>query len=46
MARRATGQVIAPIGKQRSWAIRFRAYGRRWLVTLGHSADGWDPPGA
>jgi hypothetical protein len=28
MARQATGQVVEPDGKQRSWAIRFRAYGK------------------
>ena len=36
MARRPTGQVIEPNGqRQRSWAIRFRAYGERRFVTLG-----------
>jgi integrase len=34
MARRPTGQVIPPDGKQRSWAIRFRAYGKREFVSL------------
>jgi integrase len=42
MARRATGQVIPPKGKQRSWALRFRAYGQREYVTLGRPEDGWD----
>ena len=42
MARRATGQVIEPNGKQRSWALRFRAYGRRRFVTLGRPEDGWN----
>ncbi len=42
MARKATGQVIPPDGKQRSWAIRFRAYGKRRFVTLGRPEDGWD----
>lgn len=41
MARKATGQVIAPKGSQRSWAIRFRAYGRRHFVGLGRPEDGW-----
>jgi integrase len=42
MARKATGQVIAPKGKQqRSWAIRFPAYGKRQFVTLGRPEDGW-----
>ena len=39
MARKATGQVIAPKGKQKSWALRFRAYGKRRWVTLGK--EGW-----
>lgn len=42
MARAATGQVIEPGGKQRSWALRFRAYGRRRYVTLGTAEDGWN----
>jgi hypothetical protein len=41
VARRATGQVIPPGGKQRSWAIRFRAYGKRRFVSLGRPEDGW-----
>jgi integrase len=43
MARTATGQVIPPNGsRQRSWAIRFRAYGERRFVTLGPPEEGWD----
>lgn len=42
MARNATGQVVEPTGKQRSWAIRFRAYGKRHYVSLGRPEDGWD----
>jgi integrase len=43
MARHATGQVVAPGSKrQRSWAIRFRAYGKRRFVTLGRPEEGWD----
>jgi integrase len=42
MARRPTGQVIPPNGKQRSWAIRFRAYGKREFVSLGKPEDGWN----
>ncbi|HVC07989.1 MAG TPA: tyrosine-type recombinase/integrase [Solirubrobacterales bacterium] len=43
MARPATGQVIAPGGeRQPSWAIRFRAYGRRRFITLGRDVDGWN----
>ena len=41
MARPATGQVIAPTNG-RGWAIRFRAYGVRRSLTLGHPEDGWD----
>ena len=37
-----TGQVLPPKGKQRSWAIRFRAYGKRRYMTLGRSDEGWD----
>jgi integrase len=46
MPRAATGQVVAPGGKQRSWALRFRAYGKRRFVTLGRPEDGWDRPRA
>lgn len=42
MARKATGQVIEPGGKQRSWALRFHAYGKRRFVSLGRPEDGWD----
>src|SRR4051794_10437309 len=38
---RATGQVIAPNGRQRSWAIRFRAYGTRHFLSLGRPEEGW-----
>jgi len=41
MAHPATGQVIAPKGKARSWAIRFRAYGKHHHVSLGRPEDGW-----
>lgn len=42
MARRSTGQVIEPDGdRQRSFAIRFRAYGRRRFVTLGRPEEGY-----
>jgi integrase len=40
MPRKATGQVIEP-GGGRSWAIRFRAYGKRRYVALGTAAEGW-----
>jgi integrase len=42
MPRKATGQIIAPDGKQRSWALRFVAYGKRRFVTLGLPEDGWN----
>ena len=42
MARRPpAGSVIAPDGKQRSWAIRFRAYGARRFISLGRPEHGW-----
>lgn len=42
MARQPTGQVIEPDGqRQRSWAIRFRAYGERRYLTLGTAEEGW-----
>lgn len=40
MARKATGGVIEP-KEGRGWAIRFRAYGKRRLVTLGTTEEGW-----
>ena len=40
MPRKATGQVIEPT-EGRSWAIRFRAYGKRRYVALGTAEDGW-----
>ena len=41
MPRRATGQVIEPT-EGRSWAIRFRAYGKRRYLALGTAEDGWN----
>jgi hypothetical protein len=41
VARRTTGQVCPP-NDGRGWAIRFRAYGKRRYVTLGHTEDGWN----
>ncbi len=41
MARKATGQVIAP-QDGRAWAIRFRAYGKRRYVALGTTGEGWN----
>jgi hypothetical protein len=43
MAPQPTGRVVPPDNKrQRSWALRFRAYGKRRFVTLGRSEDGWN----
>ncbi len=39
--RRARGQVIEPIGKQKSFALRFHAYGKRRYVRLGRPEEGW-----
>ena len=42
MARQATGQVLEREGTRgRTYALRFRAYGRRQYVTLGVAEDGW-----
>jgi integrase len=41
MARKSTGQVMPPKGRQKSWAIRFRAYGERHYVSLGRPEDGY-----
>jgi integrase len=41
MPRKPTGQIIEP-SDGRAWAIRFRAYGKRRLITLGTSAEGWN----
>ncbi len=42
MARKATGQVIERDGKRGlSYALRFRAFGKRQFVTLGRVEDGW-----
>src|SRR5438270_12980302 len=37
----ATGQVIKPSGRRRSFSLRFRAYGKRWVIKLGRPEDGW-----
>ena len=43
MAPRPTGQIIEKTTREgRIYALRFRAYGRRHLVTLGSTSDGWD----
>jgi integrase len=42
MARPATGQVIEDRRTgDTGYALRFRAYGKRWFVTLGRVSDGW-----
>jgi integrase len=42
MARPATGQVVERDGKRgRTYALRFRAYGKREYLTLGTDAEGW-----
>ncbi len=41
MQRNPEGQVIEPSGKQRSFALRFHAYGRRHFLTLGRPEAGW-----
>jgi len=42
MPRPATGQVIEkPGARGRTFALRFRAYGKREYVTLGSDAEGW-----
>lgn len=42
MARPATGQVLTDKrGRSRTFALRFRAYGRRHYITLGAASDGW-----
>ncbi len=42
MARPATGSVVEPRGARRSWAIRFRANGKRQNINLGKPEDGWN----
>jgi integrase len=42
MPRPATGQIVVDgRGEARTFALRFRAYGKREYVTLGSTADGW-----
>lgn len=42
MARQATGQVLTRKGARgTTYALRFRAYGKRRYVTLGSRSDGW-----
>ncbi len=44
MGRPATGKVLTPGAKQRSFALRFTAYGNREYLTLGRPEDGWTQP--
>jgi hypothetical protein len=46
MPRPATGQVIRPTASHPSFALRFRAYGKREYLTLGRPEDGWTRPKA
>jgi hypothetical protein len=41
MAPRASGQVVKPSGRRRSFSLRFRAYGERHVIKLGRPEDGW-----
>src|SRR5262245_58201114 len=41
-ARRSTGGVLPPSGRNKSWSIRFRAYGKRHQIALGRPEDGWN----
>jgi integrase len=43
MRSNATGQVIERDGKRgRTFALRFRAYGKREYLSLGSASEGWD----
>jgi hypothetical protein len=33
--------VLKPSGQWRSFSLRFRAYGKRWVIRLGRPEDGW-----
>ena len=41
MAPHATGEVLKPDGRRRSFSLRFRAYGKRQVIKLGRPEDGW-----
>ncbi len=42
MARPPTGQVLErTTGRGRTYALRFRAYGKRHYLTLGAGEEGW-----
>ena len=41
MARPATGEVLGPDGRRRSFSLRFRAFGKRQVIKLGRPEDGW-----
>lgn len=40
-ARQSPGGIVEPNARRKSWAIRFRAGGRRHTVALGLPEDGW-----
>jgi integrase len=47
MAQRSTGQVVELVRKGgRTFALRFRAYGKRRYLTLGTADEGWTRPKA
>ena len=41
MARPATGQVLKPDGRRRSFSLRVSAFGKRHMIRLGRPEDGW-----
>ena len=41
MAPRASGEVLPPDGRRRSFSLRFRAFGKRQVIKLGRPEDGW-----
>ena len=41
MAPRASGEVLPPNGRRRSFSLRFRAFGKRQVIKLGRPEDGW-----
>jgi len=41
MARPATGQVAKPTETHPCFALRFRVYGKRQILTLGRPEDRW-----
>jgi integrase len=41
MARPATGHILKPDGRRRSFGLRFSAYNKRETIRLGRPEDGW-----